>query len=78
MIIYEGKDNFDDEDEKGKVFISRWAREKQGRHIFICEKLLTLLKLLSVQNQYYLFSGVMCNSVFCTLRRQSLDHHWWR
>ena len=76
MIIYEGKDNFDDEDEKGKIFISRWAREKQGRHIFICEKLLTLSKLLSVQNQYYLFSGVMCNSVFCTLRRQSLDHHW--
>ena len=78
MIIYEGKYNFDDEDEKGKVFISRWTREKQGRNIFICEKFLTLSKLLSVQNQYYLLSGIMCNSVFCTLRRQSLDHHWWR
>lgn len=39
LIVFEEKDNFDNENEKEKVFISRWAREKQGRHIFICEKL---------------------------------------
>lgn len=39
MIVFEEKDNFDNENEKEKVLISRWAREKHGRHIFIFEKL---------------------------------------
>lgn len=39
LIVFEEKDNFDNENEKEKVFISRWAREKQERHIFICEEL---------------------------------------
>ena len=48
MIVFEEKDNFDNEKEKEKVFISRWAREKQERHIFICEKLFRAESVLFV------------------------------
>lgn len=48
LIVFEEKDNFDNEKEKEKVFISRWAREKQERHIFICEKLFRAESVLFV------------------------------